>query len=211
MDFLKLAKQGSALSREYKSLIRDKEKNAGIERLAAITIQKCYRGYLTRRTYLVYKYFLKRAKDAIDILACKFLLRKLKRQRLEEQAVLYMSDSATKIQKVFRGYCSRKYIHDFFRRKREIIEMDEHVKAQKGIILQGIEEKRKKQLLHDNKVKDTKIHNAAKNLHHLVSTKAQRGVYNYRIENIIRKQVVYSSKGEWENEKMTNEKGENEK
>ncbi|ANQ08204.1 Calmodulin binding protein [Plasmodium coatneyi] len=188
MDFVKLAKQGSALSREYKSLIREKEENAMRERLAAVTIQKCYRGYLTRRTYLVYKHFLKRTKNAIDILACKFLLRKLKQQRLEQQAVLYLSDNATKIQKVFRGYYSRKYIHDFFRRKREILEMDAHVKAQKGIMLQGIEEKRKKQLIHDNKVKDTKIHNAAKNLHHLVSTKAQRGVYNYRIENIIREQ-----------------------
>ncbi|CAG9476663.1 conserved Plasmodium protein, unknown function [Plasmodium vivax] len=188
MDFVKLAKQGSALSREYKALLREKKEHAGRERLAAITIQKCYRGYLTRRTYLLYKHFLKRAKDAIDILGCKFLLKKLKRQRLEEQAVLYMSDNATKIQKVFRGYYSRKYIHDFFRRKREIIEMDAHVKAQKRTILQGIEEKRKKQLLHDNKVKDAKIHNAAKNLHHLVSTKAQRGVYNYRIENIIREQ-----------------------
>ncbi|KJP86405.1 hypothetical protein AK88_03958 [Plasmodium fragile] len=209
MEFVKLATQDSTLSKEYKSLIRDKEKNAGRERLAAITIQKCYRGYLTRRTYLVYKHFLKRAKDGINILACKFLLRKLKQHRLEQQAALYMSDNATKIQKVFRGYYSRKYIHDFFMRKREIIELDAHVKAQKGIMLQGIEEKRKKQLLHDNNVKDMKIHNAAKNLHHLVSTKAQRGVYNYRIENIIREQqekIKNSSEKKKEKKNILNKK-----
>lgn len=38
-------------------------------------------------------------------------------------------------------------------------------------------------------MKDIKIHNVAKNLHHLISTKAQKGVYNYKIENIIKNQV----------------------
>ncbi|WBY57531.1 hypothetical protein Py17XNL_000900401 [Plasmodium yoelii yoelii] len=56
-------------------------------------------------------------------------------------------------------------------------------------MLYEIEEKRIKQLMYDNKIKDIKIHNVAKNLHHLISTKAQKGVYNYKIENIIKNQV----------------------
>ncbi|GAW80879.1 hypothetical protein, conserved [Plasmodium gonderi] len=188
MDFVQLAQYGKRVSHEYKSLLRDKKKNAVKEILAAIKIQKCYRGYVIRMTYLIYKQFLKHAKERIEILSCKYLFKKLKQQRLDEQMLLFMSDNATKIQKIFRGYYSRKYIHDFFRRKREIIEIDKNVKEQKDIMLLGLEEKRKKQLLYDNKMKDMKIYNAAKNLHHLVSTRAQKGVYNYKIENIIKEQ-----------------------
>ncbi|EWC76010.1 hypothetical protein C923_03294 [Plasmodium falciparum UGT5.1] len=45
-----------------------------------------------------------------------------------------------------------------------------------------------KTLQYDNTMRDKKIHQVAKNLHHLVSTKTQKGVYNLKIENIIKEQ-----------------------
>ncbi|SBS85235.1 calmodulin binding protein [Plasmodium malariae] len=116
----------------------------------------------------------------------------MKHQKLEQQKIIFLSDNAIKIQKTFRGFYSRKYIHDFFKRKRQIIEMDNYVKEQREYMLLGLAEKENKQLLHNKKLKDKKIHDVAKNLHHLVSTKAQRGVYNYKIENIIKEQVTNS-------------------
>ncbi|SBS90498.1 conserved Plasmodium protein, unknown function [Plasmodium ovale curtisi] len=175
MDLAKLSKYGIT-SREYKKLLREKKENEEKEKASAIVIQKSYRGF----------------RERINILSCIFLLKKLKKQKLQQQSQMYMTDNVIKIQKTFRGFYSRKYVHDFFKRKRQIIEMDKHVREKKSEILLGLEEKRKKQLLYDKKLKDAKIHNAAKNLHHLVSTKAQRGVYNYKIENIIKEQVTNS-------------------
>ncbi|SCP04436.1 conserved Plasmodium protein, unknown function [Plasmodium ovale] len=187
MDLVKLSKYGIT-SREYKKLLREKKENEEKEKASAIVIQKSYRGFRVRKIYLLYKELLKRVQERINILSCIFLLKKLKKQKLQQQSQMYMTDNVIKIQKTFRGFYSRKYVHDFFKRKRQIIEMDKHVREKKSEILLGLEEKRKKQLLYDKKLKDAKIHNAAKNLHHLVSTKAQRGVYNYKIENIIKEQ-----------------------
>ncbi|KAI4838233.1 hypothetical protein MKS88_002707 [Plasmodium brasilianum] len=136
--------------------------------------------------------FLNHVKGQIEIFRCKCLLKKMKHQKLEQQKIIFLSDNAIKIQKTFRGFYSRKYIHDFFKRKRQIIEMDNYVKEQREYMLLGLAEKENKQLLHNKKLKDKKIHDVAKNLHHLVSTKAQRGVYNYKIENIIKEQVTNS-------------------
>ncbi|CRG99978.1 conserved Plasmodium protein, unknown function [Plasmodium relictum] len=187
MDFIKLLKYMN-LSYEYKRLLREKKENEKKEKLAAIVIQKYYRGYKERRIYLIYKYFLKYIKNKIELCSCKYLLKKLKKQKLEQQIILHMSDNAIKIQKTFRGFYSRKYIHDFFKRKRQIIEINNYVNEQKSKMLLELEEKRKNQLLYENKLKDTKMHKVAKNLHHLVSTKAQRGIYNLKIENIIKEQ-----------------------
>ncbi|KOB85854.1 hypothetical protein PFDG_01303 [Plasmodium falciparum Dd2] len=112
----------------------------------------------------------------------------MKKAKSEEQAILYLSDNATKIQKIFRGYYSRKYIHDYFKRKMQILEMDNYVKEQRNNMMLGLEERKKKQLQYDNTMRDKKIHQVAKNLHHLVSTKTQKGVYNLKIENIIKEQ-----------------------
>ncbi|ETB57889.1 hypothetical protein, variant 1 [Plasmodium yoelii 17X] len=134
------------------------------------------------------RHLLNNIRNNIEILRCKYLLKKLKREKLDDQRNMYLSDNATKIQKIFRGFYSRKYIHNYYKWKENIIEIDRYVKDQKNKMLYEIEEKRIKQLMYDNKIKDIKIHNVAKNLHHLISTKAQKGVYNYKIENIIKNQ-----------------------
>ncbi|WBY57530.1 hypothetical protein Py17XNL_000900401 [Plasmodium yoelii yoelii] len=177
------------ISHDYKALLREKKKNSEKERLAALVIQKCFRGFLVRKTNIIYRHLLNNIRNNIEILRCKYLLKKLKREKLDDQRNMYLSDNATKIQKIFRGFYSRKYIHNYYKWKENIIEIDRYVKDQKNKMLYEIEEKRIKQLMYDNKIKDIKIHNVAKNLHHLISTKAQKGVYNYKIENIIKNQV----------------------
>ncbi|SPJ10859.1 conserved Plasmodium protein, unknown function [Plasmodium sp. DRC-Itaito] len=173
---------------EYKTLVKEKKQNKEKEIQAAILIQKCFRGFVVRKKYLIFKYYIKYMQNQIQMLSCKFLLKKMKKAKSEEQAILYLSDNATKIQKIFRGYYSRKYIHDYFKRKMQILEMDNYVKEQRNNMMLGLEERKKKQLQYDNTMRDKKIHQVAKNLHHLVSTKTQKGVYNLKIENIIKEQ-----------------------
>ncbi|CDU18160.1 hypothetical protein YYC_04684 [Plasmodium yoelii 17X] len=187
MDLIKLMDYRN-ISHDYKALLREKKKNSEKERLAALVIQKCFRGFLVRKTNIIYRHLLNNIRNNIEILRCKYLLKKLKREKLDDQRNMYLSDNATKIQKIFRGFYSRKYIHNYYKWKENIIEIDRYVKDQKNKMLYEIEEKRIKQLMYDNKIKDIKIHNVAKNLHHLISTKAQKGVYNYKIENIIKNQ-----------------------
>ncbi|KEG02045.1 conserved Plasmodium protein, unknown function [Plasmodium vinckei vinckei] len=187
MELIKLTEYGN-ISHEYKAVLRDKKKNLEKERLAAVMIQKHFRGFLVRKTNIIYRHLLNNIRNNFEILRCKYLLKKLKREKLEAQRDMYLSDNATKIQKMFRGFYSRKYIHNFFKWKQDIIEIDNYVKDQQNKMLHEIEEKRIKQMVYDKKLQDIKIHNVAKNLHHLVSTKAQKGVYNYKIENIIKDQ-----------------------
>ncbi|CXI45612.1 conserved Plasmodium protein, unknown function [Plasmodium berghei] len=187
MDLIKLMDYGN-ISHDYKVLLREKKKNSEKERLAALVIQKHFRGFLVRKTNIIYRHLLNNIRNNLEILRCKYLLKKLKREKLGDQRNMYLSDNATKIQKIFRGFYSRKYIHNYFKWKENIIEIDKYVKGQKNKMLYEIEEKRIKQSVYDKKMKDIKIHNVAKNLHHLISTKAQKGVYNYKIENIIKNQ-----------------------
>lgn len=86
------------------------------------------------------------------------------------------------MQKSFRGYYSRKYKHDQTRRKRyaaAVTEQGERVRLemerynQLQIEREAIEAQRKK---------EEEFKSYAKNLHHLVSTKQIRGIYNPSME-----------------------------
>lgn len=187
MEFLQI-RNHSHIEWTYKTLLREKKKNKKKETTAAITIQKFYRGYKERRAYLLYKYFLKNTKRQLQLLSSMYILKKLKEQRIEKLTFSYLSDHATKIQKVYRGYYSRKYVHDFYRRKKEILEIDLLTKEKYKKMIVEVEARKQKHLLYENRLRDEKIEKVAKNLHHLVSTKAQKGIYNPKIENIIKEQ-----------------------
>lgn len=195
MEFLQI-QRCSNIDLAYKILLRDAKKNEETEKSAAITIQRYFRGYRERKFYLIYKYFLKNIKRQLQLLSSKYLLKKLKEQRVEELTFSYLSDHATKIQKVYRGYYSRKYVHDFYRRKQEILEIDKLTKEKYKNMMVEVESRRQKHLLYEQRIKEEKIEKVAKNLHHLVSTKAQKGVYNPKIENIIKDQIKKKSKFE---------------
>lgn len=203
MEFIKLKKHVGDINEEYVKLVREKMENHERELKAAIIIQKCYRGYKNRKPYLFYKYFIKFAKNRINMLSCIYILKKLRQQRIEKIKQFYMSDNALKIQKCYRGFYSRKYVHDFYKRKREILEMDRHIKEQQKILLLEVEERQKQQKIYENQLKEEKIKKVTKHLHHVVSTKAQRGVYNPKIENIIKEQKKkISSENEKRKEKV---------
>ncbi|ETW52731.1 hypothetical protein PFUGPA_05038 [Plasmodium falciparum Palo Alto/Uganda] len=51
--------------------------------------------------------------NQIQMLSCKFLLKKMKKAKSEEQAILYLSDNATKIQKIINVQ-NISYVHIFY-------------------------------------------------------------------------------------------------
>ncbi|KAJ4462452.1 putative iq calmodulin-binding motif family protein [Paratrimastix pyriformis] len=89
----------------------------------------------------------------------------------------YFDQVATKIQRVFRGWYSRKYVADFYERKRylrAIQEKNEEVAKQLGEFEQ---QQRTLHLQRTEMGRYSRFASAAQSLHHLVSTQTQPGIY----------------------------------
>ncbi|KAJ3189828.1 spermatogenesis-associated protein 17 [Gaertneriomyces sp. JEL0708] len=122
---------------------------------AALILQRCVRGYLTRVE-----------------LAKRF-------QELHIAALdAYYNASATRIQCVYRGYISRKKAFDYYKRKRWITDLAERMEKKRQAVEQQQQEKiaqwREQQERDEAKRKER----LAGNLHHLVGTKGILGVWS---------------------------------
>lgn len=85
---------------------------------------------------------------------------------------------ATQLQRVYRGFYSRKYNHDFYARKEYV----QAVMARGDTVRNATEEELRRQELEadarQQKEDQVEFRQLTQNLHHLVSTKATPGVYN---------------------------------
>ncbi len=125
------------------------------KRRAAIKFQKAYRAHLARVRFQV-----KREAE------------------INRRNVEYFAAQATVIQRYFRGFHKRKYIHDFYARKQFL---DNQMKNDKRFLdelykrseEEHIEEERRREA-----VARQEFSELAKNLHHLSSTHQIPGVYN---------------------------------
>ena len=123
--------------------------------LAATEVERVFRGHVGRKK-------VRAAKDA---------------QRQHRMGHMYMF-FAIQLQRCFRGFYSRKYRQNHERRKamlQEVVDKGEAVRRAmyEYAVEQAIREERERD---EKDVSD--FRNLAENLHHLLSTKQQRGVYN---------------------------------
>ena len=136
---------------------RGAQSRAWIERLrvAACEVERVFRGFVGRDRW---------RKAVAD-------------RRADEQLAFFHYESNL-LQKTFRGYYSRKYFHDFHARKAYIQSVMANSQALKGTL----EEHSKTQQLEEEKrqaaAARVEFETITKNLHHLVSTKSQPGIYN---------------------------------
>jgi IQ calmodulin-binding motif len=100
--------------------LRDALLNFDHECGAAIRIQAATRGFLTRLRIAELHYYA----TEIQRLARGHLARRIARQRLEHRArdslQAFKSGCARSIQRIYRGFRSRKYLHDYYARKRYV-------------------------------------------------------------------------------------------
>ncbi|XP_062864141.1 spermatogenesis-associated protein 17 isoform X2 [Trichomycterus rosablanca] len=154
------------------------EENRQTENEAAIKIQSWIRGCRVR----AYLHYLHRNATVIQKTWRAFMARQHFRQRLKTAYFLmkkhYYDAMAVKIQKRWRGYYVRKYVHNYYARKkyltalakkndqirRELRELAEHQKKERERIAIKREEKEK--------------YVRAQRLHFLLSTKQCPGVFN---------------------------------
>lgn len=163
---------------EYYAQVRDAEKNYWKE----------YRAALKIRTAFKMSYFYKKFKHlrhcAITIQRYfrghKARERFIKRKYIDNQLKLdcYFSAQAVVIQKHFRGYYCRKYVHDFYARK-EYMRFLEYKNEEIQKQMQDYYEKTSKEDEERREANARKeFRELARNLHHLSSTKTVPGVYN---------------------------------
>nr|CAG4718488.1 unnamed protein product [Naegleria fowleri] len=170
---------------------REAEANRERENNAAVLIQKTYRRWVARNAYLKYRHHV----ITIQRVFRGYLYgRKLKRQlladRIKQEREQFYHYCATQIQRIYRGYYVRKYVHNFYKRKEYL----EFVQQQNATVSEYVDNYRKirEEELADEKEKNDfkRFQELSKSLHHLVSTKTIPGVYkpNHRL---ISEETVY--------------------
>ena len=158
--------------------LKDAQDNAQKENVAATDIQRCWRGCTVRgkRTHMfdscrsiqrVYRGHLARER-------CK----KVREVANSEIRMGFFHYQAHIIQKSFRGYYSRRYYHDFFARKAYINSIMNKSEALKRQLQEHREKLEKIQAAQRENDAREEFEKVTENLHHLLSTSAQAGIYN---------------------------------
>lgn len=177
-SLIKLLKRKDELVEEVYHRINIAEEARQHEYESALHIQAWYRGQRVR----AYLKFLD--KNALNIqcswrshIALKTYREKLKRQ-LQEMKIRHYNAMATKIQKVWHGFYSRKHIFNYYSRKRYL----EAVVAKNETIRTELEELVERRELQEEIQRDreakTKLDTFVKEHHYLISTDVIPGVYN---------------------------------
>ena len=177
-SFQKLWRNRSHVKEEFIQLRDAAESAALFEYEACICVQRNYRGYRVRNRLHV----LATAATEIQRIARGHKGKLIAKARQEEVDILHQKgiyhSLATIIQRAFRGFYSRKYKSNFYDRKKYL----------GGIVAKG-EKLRAQTLEHYMKSKEEdervereetyrEFKNLTENLHHLLSTKQQPGIYN---------------------------------
>ena len=149
-----------------------------MERQAAVDIERVHRGAMVRawkssmvaasiQVQRVFRGHLGRTKSARALAGAK-----------RDARMGFFHYQASQVQKFFRGYYSRRYYHDFFARKNYIQEVI--VKSNKLKV--ELAAHRQKLLERDARLREEsareEFSRVTENLHHLLSTKCQPGIYN---------------------------------
>lgn len=121
---------------------------------AVRVIKRVYRGYRTRKSY-----------------------RKLTNMALLHQRASFFSSAAISIQRIYRGYFSRKYLHDFYARKKYL----KYIEGKNQRRLEKMSKHQQQCYADEQKRQEEyarmEFFKLSTDLHHLSSTKAVPGVY----------------------------------
>ncbi|GMH90537.1 hypothetical protein TrST_g9004 [Triparma strigata] len=163
---------------KYDELIADAEKNAPLERESAISIQRVRRGSVVR-ALLTIKHKagtdIERVFRGSQARAFTSNTRSAK-ERMENLAVFHYH--AMILQRTFRGFYSRRYYHDYSARKayiQSVVEKGDALRETLTRNLQNQQIEEQERLMREEEEEFKKV---TSNLHHLLSTKTQPGIYN---------------------------------
>jgi hypothetical protein len=167
----------SHLMSEFYDLINETEKYRFKELLAAVKIEALWRMYKQRKFYLHQQWAISVIKRVYRGYRTRKSFWKLLNQALSHQRREFFSSAAVSIQRIYRGYYSRKYLHDFYARKKYL----KYIEGKNQRRLEKMN-KYKEQLIADEQKRQEdyarmEFYKLSTNLHHLTSTRAVPGVY----------------------------------
>eukprot|EP00638_Chattonella_subsalsa_P012819 CAMPEP_0117778062 /NCGR_PEP_ID=MMETSP0948-20121206/758_1 /TAXON_ID=44440 /ORGANISM="Chattonella subsalsa, Strain CCMP2191" /LENGTH=383 /DNA_ID=CAMNT_0005605293 /DNA_START=135 /DNA_END=1287 /DNA_ORIENTATION=- len=143
---------------ELEKLRIDAEKNAECEKESAIRVQRLFRGQVVRARVSTMK------SGEQMIAGC------------EELAIFHYH--ACLIQRTFRGFYSRRYFHDYSARKKYIADIIEKGQTVRQKLEENLQKQKEAEWEEKQRKTEAEFQKVTQNLHHLVSTKVQSGIYN---------------------------------
>ncbi|KAJ1407590.1 hypothetical protein B484DRAFT_403764 [Ochromonadaceae sp. CCMP2298] len=175
--FAKLTAQKDSFLEVFRETLREAEEKAPVENYATLSIQRVYRGVVSREN-MARKSF---KANEVQRVFRGHLGRLQSRQRLsdkqERRQLSLFNYLCIQIQRCFRGYYSRKHKHDQARRReyvRMIVQQGEVVRRSMAQYAQDLAEREEGVRIAE---KEQHFRDLAKDLHHLVSTRRIPGVY----------------------------------
>ncbi|XP_028402897.1 spermatogenesis-associated protein 17-like [Dendronephthya gigantea] len=178
--FIRLQLASSSIKDELFRKLREAERNRKTEYDSAVRIQSWFRGIKVRS----YLRFLHHCATVIQR-HYRGHLDRIWHQKIVQNAVVqmrerYYNSMATKIQKLWRGYHTRKYVHNYYSRKRYL----EGLKTKNSIVRKELEVWRIS-LEREKEIKRQKEEEATseaynKRHHYLLSTAQIPGIYSAR-------------------------------
>lgn len=154
------------------------EKQWARDNAAALKIQSKFRMYVRRKDFLRKK----AAAIKIETHFRAYYARQQFKLRLAQDRnarnLQYFAQQATMIQKLFRGYFIRKYLHNFYMRKSELAALQAKNQQFKAELDEFGAAQAEEAEEYQQELAKAEFGALAKNLHHLSSTKGIPGVYN---------------------------------
>ncbi|CAF0716974.1 unnamed protein product [Adineta steineri] len=176
--FLELRRNSEKILVELEHLAKEAEYARQHENKTAIVIQSVWRGYQVRS----HVQFLNQCASIIQRWWRRHKAKQIYRDKLEEHVLQlrlnYYDSKAVKIQKIWRGYYVRKYVLDYYSRKRYLNGLEitnEQIRIQ---LIEYRDYLEQKQLEQQRQTNIAKLEEEAKRTHYLVSTKVVPGIYN---------------------------------
>jgi len=163
---------------ELTSLQVDADLHAEEEFDACVRIQAFRRGIVCRR-YTKFKHeCAQRVQRTFRGSLARVKTKAIRKFRMEIESMAYFHYQAAAIQRVFRGFYSRRYTHDFYARKQfiqDVVKTSEKLRESLADHRRQLEEEARRKEEEDKRIEFSKI---TQNLHHLLSTQSQPGIYN---------------------------------
>eukprot|EP00927_Polykrikos_kofoidii_P035238 TRINITY_DN2981_c0_g1_i3.p1 TRINITY_DN2981_c0_g1~~TRINITY_DN2981_c0_g1_i3.p1 ORF type:complete len:396 (+),score=69.45 TRINITY_DN2981_c0_g1_i3:162-1349(+) len=176
--FFELRDRLDGMSKEFFSKMQDASDNLAIEKKSAIRIQSYVRGCKERQNFRAK--FKARKTLRSRMLGCLGLkrVRAMRLERTRRMNMLFFHHCACVIQRFFRGWWSRRHLHNYYGRKAYLATVEKRGEWTRQRL-------QLEQTIKVNQAKEREEHNVRKafddlagELHHLVSTKTIAGVYN---------------------------------
>eukprot|EP00164_Ancoracysta_twista_P002376 GFYU01003147.1.p1 GENE.GFYU01003147.1~~GFYU01003147.1.p1 ORF type:complete len:350 (+),score=63.26 GFYU01003147.1:119-1168(+) len=177
-SFAALKKASVAIVDDYFDRAKAAESNRRVEFASAMAIQRWYRGHMVRRYIAVLRWAAVIIQKAIRryVARCRYM--HLVEDSKLKQTMEYCNKAVIEIQRMFRGFYSRKYIHNYYARQRylrNVMEASEHLREAMHVQLQ---EQMEAEVERKNEEVKNEFLTVAGSMHHLLSTKQCPGIYN---------------------------------